>query len=186
MKFIVILLIYFVYSIADEHTLDFTNRHKYFIKTHYGLMALHRFYIIEEEIFKLQYTSNKLQKLRTINKLINKFHFKEDIKHWNQNDYWASLIELIGTGAGDGEDLAMAKYFILSHLGFAKNQFKFFINKKNNQIVLGYQHKKEGKYVILNHKTDSISILYDDLEYSPLEISDEFINEQYNKMLMIN
>jgi predicted transglutaminase-like cysteine proteinase len=180
------MFIYFAYLMANENTLNFTNKHKYFIKTHYGAMALHRFYIIEEEIFNLQYNPNKLNKLKAVNKLINKFHFKEDIVHWKKDDYWASLIELIGTGAGDGEDFAMAKYFILSHLGFEKNQFKLFINKKNNQIVLGYKHKKDGKYIILNYQTDSITIFYDDLEFTPLDISEQFVNKQYNKMLMIN
>lgn len=43
--------------------------------------------------------------------------WKTDAEIWGQPDYWASPLETLSRGAGDCEDLAMAKYFALLGMG---------------------------------------------------------------------
>lgn len=58
------------------------------------------------------------QQLEQVNDFFNQqLAWREDAQLWGQADYWASPLELIGKGAGDCEDLAMAKYFALRGLG---------------------------------------------------------------------
>jgi predicted transglutaminase-like cysteine proteinase len=58
------------------------------------------------------------EKLLRINDFINdNTQFLEDAVIWQQDDYWATPLELIGKGQGDCEDLAIAKYFSLKDVG---------------------------------------------------------------------
>lgn len=58
------------------------------------------------------------KKLRLVNHFFNtKIEFIDDIDHWNQEDYWATPVEFIGTEGGDCEDFAIAKYFTLKAMG---------------------------------------------------------------------
>ncbi len=53
-------------------------------------------------------------RLGAINQFFNRrIIFAEDSQNWNQVDYWASPLELLGKGAGDCEDYVIAKYFSL-------------------------------------------------------------------------
>jgi predicted transglutaminase-like cysteine proteinase len=57
-------------------------------------------------------------KLLRINDFINdNTQFLDDEVIWQQQDYWATPLELIGKGQGDCEDLAIAKYFSLKDVG---------------------------------------------------------------------
>ena len=56
-------------------------------------------------------------KLYETNRFFNKIEFKDDIKHWGKNDYWATPLEFLGTNAGDCEDFTIAKYVTLLELG---------------------------------------------------------------------
>jgi len=42
---------------------------------------------------------------------------RDDSEVWGQADYWASPLEMLGKGAGDCEDYAIAKFFSLVALG---------------------------------------------------------------------
>ena len=41
-----------------------------------------------------------------------------------KKDYWATPIEFMGTGAGDCEDYAIAKYFSLINLGIPEDKLR--------------------------------------------------------------
>lgn len=57
-------------------------------------------------------------KLKAINQFFNRRVLsREDTEVWGQIDYWASPLEMLGKGAGDCEDFAIAKYFSLEALG---------------------------------------------------------------------
>jgi predicted transglutaminase-like cysteine proteinase len=58
------------------------------------------------------------EKLMQINDFFNGYiFFYDDMKVWQQNDYWATPLEVIGKGAGDCEDMAIAKYYSLREVG---------------------------------------------------------------------
>lgn len=50
--------------------------------------------------------------------------WREDAIVWGKLDYWASPLETLAKGAGDCEDLAMAKYFSLLALGLPEAQLR--------------------------------------------------------------
>ena len=57
------------------------------------------------------------QQLAIVNRYFNVFLYKEDIKLWGKEDYWATPEEFIGVHSGDCEDYVIAKYFTLRYLG---------------------------------------------------------------------
>lgn len=64
-------------------------------------------------------------KLRLVNDFFNRrVQFQEDIVVWNQVDYWATPLEMLGKGAGDCEDFAIAKYFSLIESGVPASRMR--------------------------------------------------------------
>jgi len=63
-------------------------------------------------------------RLRAVNRFFNRFTYRSDRELWGREDHWASPAELIERGAGDCEDLAIAKYFTLRRLGFAVSSLR--------------------------------------------------------------
>lgn len=58
------------------------------------------------------------ERLDTINDFYNRrIHYADDLQTTGQADHWASPLELLGRGAGDCEDFAIAKYFSLIAAG---------------------------------------------------------------------
>ncbi len=53
-------------------------------------------------------------RLDAVNQFFNRrIVFRDDAEVWGEVDHWASPLELLGKGAGDCEDYAIAKYFSL-------------------------------------------------------------------------
>ncbi|QLG87453.1 transglutaminase-like cysteine peptidase [Chitinibacter bivalviorum] len=64
-------------------------------------------------------------KLKRVNEFFNRrFQFQDDMTIWQQADYWASPLEMVGKGAGDCEDFAIIKYFALKELGVAAEKLR--------------------------------------------------------------
>lgn len=57
------------------------------------------------------------EKLDKVNQFFNLLEYRVDSVHWGVNDYWATPLELLVSGAGDCEDFSIAKYFTLLELG---------------------------------------------------------------------
>ncbi len=99
------------------------------------------------------------KKLKNVNDFFNKMKYKTDIRHWKRKDYWATPFEFMGTGAGDCEDFAIAKYFSLRQLAVAEDKLRInyvIYNKKNtkyeqNHMVLTYFHKVNSTPIILDN-----------------------------------
>ncbi len=78
------------------------------------------------------------EKLTFINDFFNQHvKFVDDISHWGENDYWATPLEFIASGAGDCEDFSIAKYFSLKEAGIAENKLRLTYVKA---IRLGQAH----------------------------------------------
>ena len=66
-----------------------------------------------------------LEKLERVNTFFNqRIRWAEDIVLWQQEDYWASLLETMSKGAGDCEDYAIAKYASLLISGVQENKLR--------------------------------------------------------------
>ncbi len=100
-----------------------------------------------------------LVKLKAVNDYFNRIKYLSDKKHWGENDYWATTFEFIGSGAGDCEDFATAKYFSLKLLGVAdqKLQLSYVKLKTRNQkyssshMVLSYFSTPDAEPILLDN-----------------------------------
>lgn len=82
--------------------------------------------VIELEIL-LQHleTASEQEQLDRINHFFNdKINFVSDKSNWQQNDYWATPLESLGTQKGDCEDYSIAKYIFLRALGIPDSRLK--------------------------------------------------------------
>ena len=104
---------------ANVFTSDVYKR----ISNVYGKDASHTVADWRQLINELQ-SEDLDEKLYSVNRFFNRFDFVDDIVHWKEKDYWATPIELIGTGAGDCEDYVIAKYFSLIELGVPENKLR--------------------------------------------------------------
>jgi predicted transglutaminase-like cysteine proteinase len=117
--------------------------------------------------------SDIFEKLKIVNDFFNTIKYMTDIKHWNENDYWATPIEFTGTAAGDCEDYAIAKYFTLIKVGVDESKLRIAYVKlleKNTDyeqahMVLLYYHQPSSAPVVLDNviKKLQLSSSRDDL-----------------------
>lgn len=101
------------------------------------------------------------QKLAQVNQYFNdELAFISDQQHWQQEDYWATPLESLGTEAGDCEDYVIAKYFSLVQAGVDENKLRITYVKalKLNQahMVLAYYARPKSDPLILDNLTDKI------------------------------
>ena len=90
------------------------------------------------------------EKIREVNRFMNKHPYIEDIQNWGVGDYWAILYEFL-TRNGDCEDYALAKYFTLKRLGVSDGDMRIVVLKDNN---LGVMHA-----VLAVYQDDTVYIL---------------------------
>ncbi|ERS12037.1 hypothetical protein Q673_00085 [Marinobacter sp. EN3] len=64
------------------------------------------------------------RQLRLVNSFFNRVTFVSDIRHWGQEDYWATPVELLTTNGGDCEDFSIAKYLTLRAMGVPDDQLR--------------------------------------------------------------
>lgn len=107
-----------------------------------------------------------LNKIKNVNDFFNKITYKSDQAHWGVKDHWATPIEFMGTGAGDCEDYAIAKYFSLVKLGVPDDKLRITYvtyskaNSKYSQahMVLTYYHKSGAEPVVLDNINKSLQL----------------------------
>jgi predicted transglutaminase-like cysteine proteinase len=101
----------------------------------------------------------ELEQLKAVNNYFNRIKYLSDKKHWGKNDYWATSFEFIGSGAGDCEDFATAKYFSLKLLGIADKKLQLSYvklktrNKKysSSHMVLSYFPTPDAEPILLDN-----------------------------------
>ena len=139
------------HNITQSELIVFTSK--------YGEQAQKRVLIWDKVVEKAK-GKKTLHKLKSVNDFFNKIKYKLDINHWNKKDYWAAPFEFMGTGAGDCEDYAIAKYFTLRKLGIPDNKLRI--------MYVKYQGKKKGfeqAHMVLTyyHKPNSTPIVMDNI-----------------------
>lgn len=99
--------------------------------------------------------ADEMSKVETVNNFFNKMRFIDDIKHWGDNDFWATPIEFLGSNGGDCEDFSIAKYFTLRHLGVPEERLRMVYVKalKLNQahMVVAYLPTPDAEPLILDN-----------------------------------
>lgn len=123
---------------------------------------------VEEWDAMLESSKNEtvLNKLKNVNDFFNKITYRTDQNHWKKKDYWATPLEFMGTGAGDCEDYAIAKYFSLIKLGIPDEKLRITYvsyRKANSKyeeahMVLTYYHKVGVEPVVLDNINKTLQV----------------------------
>lgn len=100
------------------------------------------------------------RKLTLVNSFFNRARFIADIKHWGQEDYWATPVELLTTNGGDCEDFSIAKYLTLRDMGVPDEQLRITYVKalELNQahMVLAWYPTPDADPLILDNLINEI------------------------------
>jgi len=104
------------------------------------------------------------QKLTRVNTFFNRLiRFESDLVVWNQADYWATPLELIGKGAGDCEDFVIAKYITLKLMGVHDEQLRLIYVRalsgssvSEAHMVLGFYAQPTAEPMVLDNLISSV------------------------------
>lgn len=100
------------------------------------------------------------EKLMAVNRFFNRLDFVDDSIHWNQQDYWATPVEMLVTAGGDCEDFSIAKYFTLKAMGVdeAKLRLTYVKSLRLNQahMVLTYFPTPASEPLVLDNLSSDI------------------------------
>ncbi|AXX89179.1 transglutaminase [Arcobacter suis] len=135
------------------------------IENKYGTQARTR---VEEWDAMLESSKDEtiLNKIKNVNDFFNKITYKTDLSVWGEKDYWATPFEFMGSGAGDCEDYAIAKYFSLVKLGISDEKLRitYVSYKKANSkfeqahMVLTYYHKTGVEPIVLDNINKTLQV----------------------------
>ena len=117
MRLLLIMIIFF-YCYAIEFVNDELVKQ---VEQKYGFFAKKRFEKLKQLISDLQ-NADILKKIESVNDFFNNISYSSDMDTYGVTDYWATPSEFLAKGEGDCEDYAIAKYFLLKHLGIDSNK----------------------------------------------------------------
>lgn len=102
--------------------------------------------------------SSDWNKLNAANQFFNKnVAYKTDQNHWKQEDYWATPVESLGTGAGDCEDFAIAKYFTLKAMGVDTSKLRL-------MYVRALKWDEAHMVLIYNESPNAVPLVLDNID----------------------
>ncbi|MBF0255432.1 MAG: transglutaminase-like cysteine peptidase [Gammaproteobacteria bacterium] len=132
--------------------------------TKYGETAVKRLNAWQE-LIKNSKDKDVMEKLNLVNDFFNgSIRYANDINHWGVKDYWATPVETLGTGKGDCEDYAIAKYLSLRELGLADENLRISYVKYRKKgtayeeahMVLSYYESLNKEPYILDNINKSL------------------------------
>lgn len=91
----------------------------------YGTQSKKRFLNLRSSLLKNLKNASEIKKLNSVNTWFNYIHYRSDKQLYKMSDYWATIYEFVGRGAGDCEDYTIAKYYTLKALGVDPRRMKF-------------------------------------------------------------
>jgi len=100
-------------------------------------------------------SGSEKDKLHQVNRFFNRIRFVDDIRVWQQEDYWATPVEFLGRNAGDCEDFTIAKYFTLRALGVPSEKLRLMyvraLRLKQSHMVLAYFEQPDSMPLVLDN-----------------------------------
>ncbi|WP_062265301.1 transglutaminase-like cysteine peptidase [Endozoicomonas arenosclerae] len=124
------------------------------VRKHYGDKAGKRM-VAWQNLLDSSRGLSEAEKLKKVNQFFNQLRFISDLRHWGEEDFWATPVEFLASGGGDCEDFSIAKYFTLRELGVADEKLRITYVKalKLNQahMVLSYYPKPGAEPLILDN-----------------------------------
>ncbi|AXH11650.1 transglutaminase-like cysteine peptidase [Halarcobacter bivalviorum] len=162
---IFIAISFFISFITAENLFNISSEKLDKVSKKYGKKAVQRVQLWDKVIEKAK-GQDILYQLKYVNDFFNKVKYLRDSDHWGQNDYWASPFEFLGTGAGDCEDYAIAKYFTLRQLGVPDEKLRITYVKLKQRgtkyeqahMVLTYYHKPTSTPIVLDNVNKKLKL----------------------------
>jgi len=111
-----------------------------------------------------------MEKLDLVNETLNHLPWIADKEHWKSTDYWATPLETITTFGGDCEDIAIAKWVTLNHLGIPNKNLRLayvkIIKTNESHMVLLYIENPgdalaKQRVRVLDNYTDGVKMARD-------------------------
>lgn len=128
-----------------------------------------------ENLVKAYRDASESEKLHAVNDFFNdNILFVDDIQHWGVEDYWATPIEFLATGAGDCEDYSIAKFFTLRALGVSESKLRITYVKARlsygvqAHMVLTYFTRPSAIPLVLDNLNSLISPATDRRDLTPV------------------
>lgn len=114
-----------------------------------------------DELLRSAVDLDEASRLDEVNRFFNRtVRFVDDIQTWQQNDYWATPIEMLVKGAGDCEDYSIAKYFTLRRLGVPSEKLRITyvkaLNYNQAHMVLTYYASPTAEPLVLDNLINDI------------------------------
>ncbi|WP_286263332.1 transglutaminase-like cysteine peptidase [Thalassotalea atypica] len=95
------------------------------------------------------------EQLTRVNRFFNRVRFVDDMRVWQQEDYWATPVEFLGRNAGDCEDFTIAKYFTLRALGVPAEKLRLMyvraLRINQSHMVLAYFESPDAMPLVLDN-----------------------------------
>ncbi len=130
-----------------------------YVRTEFGEPAKDRL-LKWQQLQQMAANADADRQLRLVNSFFNQVRFINDIKHWGEEDYWATPVELLATNGGDCEDFSIAKYLTLKSMGVPDEQLRIVYVKATelNQahMVLAWYETPSSDPLILDNLINDI------------------------------
>jgi predicted transglutaminase-like cysteine proteinase len=131
-------------------------------ESRYGSLGAAKQRILDwDALIKSSAALPEADKLGEVNRFFNRsIRFTDDIRLWQQNDYWATPVEMLVKGAGDCEDYSIAKYFTLRRLGIPSEKLRITyvkaLNYNQAHMVLTYYASPTAEPLVLDNLINDI------------------------------
>ena len=131
-------------------------------ESRYGSLGAAKQRILDwDALIKSSAALPEADKLDEVNRFFNRsIRFTDDIRLWQQNDYWATPVEMLVKGAGDCEDYSIAKYFTLRRLGIPSEKLRITyvkaLNYNQAHMVLTYYASPSAEPLVLDNLINDI------------------------------
>jgi predicted transglutaminase-like cysteine proteinase len=113
----------------------------------------------------------ELEMLDHVNRAVNAaMTYRSDRAIWGVGDRWATPIEMAGKGAGDCEDFAIAKYWLLRSLGVSDDKLQMVVLQDTRRQLFHavlVVHTASGAYV-LDNVTNRLQLDTAYAQYQPI------------------
>lgn len=118
-----------------------------------------------------------VEKLEHVNSFFNqRIRWVDDRELWQQEDYWASLLETMAKGAGDCEDFVIAKYVSLLIAGIQESKLRLTYVRLQQQasvepvahMILAYYPTPAAEPLILDNVDGEIKLASRRSDLSPV------------------
>lgn len=110
-------------------------------------------------------------RLETVNRLVNTaIRYTSDLIQHGEVDVWSSPLASLGTGRGDCEDYAIAKYLVLREAGVPEQDLRILLVRdhavREDHAVLAV--RKDGEWTILDNRRATLFADSDLSQFTPL------------------